>query len=115
MAEALLNDKSNGYEVSTIRTDAGGAAPSFALFGFLSPADYDTLTAWPFETMVFAVGTRKGLYHEAYADEQAARLGHVRVLEAVNAGTLEFGLGVEGPQGTPTLTPEEWNAREITQ
>ena len=110
MAETLLNDEINGYEVSTVRTDAGGGARSFALFGFLSSSDYDDLNAWPFETMVFPVGTRKGVYHEPHANERAAKEGHVRILAAVAAGTLEFGTTVQGPQGIPRITPDEWRA-----
>jgi hypothetical protein len=108
MAETLLNDHVEGYEVSTIRTDAGGAKPSYGLGGFFSSLDHESLTTWPFETMVFKVGSRKGLYHEAYANEEAANDGHVRILNAVKDGSLEFGKGVEGSQGVPTLTPEQW-------
>ena len=110
MAETLLNDKVNGYEISTIRTDSGGAARSYAMGGFFSSADFDDINAWPFETMVFKVGSRTGLYHEPYADEVAATAGHQRVVESVAANTLEFGKGVTAPFGTPSLTPEEWQA-----
>ena len=112
MAERrLLNDKTDdGYEVSTVRTDSGGADRSYVAFGLFSSADYDDLNAWPFETMVFKVGSRVGLYHEPYADEISAREGHSRILESVKSGTLEFGKGVQGPSGTPTITPEEWAA-----
>lgn len=113
MAETLLNDKVNGYEVSTICTDSGGAAPSYGPFGFISSSDYDDLNSWPFETMVFKVGTRKGLYHEPYADENAATVGHARILEAVTAGILEFGTTVQGVQGLPLTTPDEWRARQL--
>jgi hypothetical protein len=111
MSERFLNDKVNGYEISTVRTDAGGAAPSSILFGLLSSADYEDCNAWPFETMVFKVGSRKGLYHEPYDNEQAARQGHTRILGAVTAGTLEFGTTVQGEQGLPLITPEQWRAR----
>jgi hypothetical protein len=94
MAETLLNDHVEGYEVSTIRTDAGGAKPSYGLGGFFSSLDHESLTTWPFETMVFKVGS--------------ANAGHVRILNAVKDGSLEFGKGVEGSQGVPTLTPEQW-------
>lgn len=112
MAESLLNDKVNGYEVSTIRTDAGGAPRSYGMFGFFSSADFEDLTTWPYETMVFKVGSRKGLYHEPYADEAAAREGHDRVLAAVTGGTLEFGTTVQGSGGIPLITPAEWNQRQ---
>jgi hypothetical protein len=108
MSERLLNDKVNGYEVSTVRTDAGGAPRSYAMFGFFSSADYEDINAWPFETMVFKVGTRRGLYHEPYASEESAREGHARVLASVAEGTLEFGTTVTGDQGTPLITPDEW-------
>lgn len=58
--------------------------------------------------MVFKVGTRKGLYHEPYANEDAAVAGHARILAAVTAGTLEFGTTVQGEQGLPLITPDEW-------
>lgn len=109
MSESLLNNKAGGYEVSTIRTDAGGGARSYG--GFASSADYEDLNAWPFETMVLKVGSRKGLYHEAYADEESARAGHARVLVAVENQTLVWGQGVQGQNGTPTLTPEDWSAQ----
>jgi len=115
MSESILNDKVNGYEVSTIRTDSGGAPRSYMLgipgFGF-SSADYGDLNAWPFETMVFKVGSRIGLYHEPYATREEAESGHARILAAVKSETLVFGTGVTGPQGTPLLTPEEWNAKQ---
>lgn len=114
MAERYLNDEVNGYEVSTVRTDAGGAPRSYGMFGFFSSADYDDINAWPFETMVFKVGTRKGLYHEPYASEDAARAGHERIRSAVEAGTLEFGTTVTGEQGLPLITPEQWREQANT-
>lgn len=115
MSERFLNDKVNGYEVSTVRTDAGGAAPSYSILGMFSSADYEDINTWPFETMVFKVGTRKGLYHEPYADEESARMGHARIFEAVRTDILEFGTTVTGPSGTPLITPDEWKAREGVQ
>lgn len=111
MERQLLLDTVNDYEVSTVRTDAGGATPSRPMFGFgFSSADYDTLNAWPFETMVFKDGNRKGLYHQPWATEEAARVGHEYIKKAVADGSLEFGKGVQGPSGTPSMTPEEWEA-----
>lgn len=108
MSETLLNDKTETYEVSTIRTDSGGAPRSTSMFGFFTSADYDDLNAWPFETMVFKRGSRVGLYHEPYASEDAAREGHARILTAVESDSLEWGKGVQGSAGTPTLSAEEW-------
>lgn len=111
MSETLLFNTIGEYEVSTIRTDAGGAAPSYALLGIFCSSDYEDLTTWPFETMVFPSGSRKGLYHEPYSDEESARAGHARIVKAVDEGTLEFGSTVEGPNGTPRITPDEWRAK----
>lgn len=112
MSERLLNDEVNGYEVSTIRTDAGGGAVSYGMFGMFSSADYEDINAWPFETMVFKTGSRRGLYHEPYAGEDEARLGHERIRAAVEAETLEFGTTVVGPSGTPRITPDEWRTQQ---
>lgn len=115
MSERLLNDKVNGYEVSTVRTDAGGAPRSYGMFGLFSSADYEDINTWPFETMVFKVGTRKGEYHEPYNSEADARAGHARILEQVTAGTLEFGTTVQGEQGLPLITPDEWRAKQASE
>lgn len=116
MSERLLNDKINGYEVSTVRTDAGGAAPSYFLgLAFFSSEGVEDLNTWPFETMVFKVGTRKGEYHEPYSSEDDARAGHARILKQVAAGTLEFGTTVQGEQGVPLITPDEWRAKQASE
>lgn len=60
----------------------------------------------------FRVGSRKGVYHEPYADEKSAADGHVRILAAVTDGSLQFGTTVQGEQGLPLITPEEWFARQ---
>lgn len=111
MSEQLLNTKLRGYEVSTIRTDAGGGKKSSIWWSPFTSADYPSLNTWPFETMVFKAGDRKGLYHEPYADEAAALSGHERIVAAVEADSLAWGQGVHGRKGNPSITPEEWNSR----
>lgn len=108
MERQILRDFVGGMEISTTRTDAGGATPYRPVFSIFSSSDYDDLNAWPFETMVFREGSRVGLYHEPYSTEQAARDGHARVVESVSSGTISIGYGVQGSQGTPSLTPEQW-------
>jgi|SRR5579863_4343594 len=99
------------YEVSTIRTLAGGSPDTKDGWSPFSMADFADFTAWPFETMVFLKDNRKGLYHEAHATEEDAKTGHARVVDMVRRG-LEFpGETVSGPDGNPTLTPEQWALR----
>lgn len=115
MSETLFNDLSGEYEVSTIRTDAGGAAPSHFLgLAFFSSEMFKDENPWPFETMVFRAKSRKGLYHEPYATKEEAEAGHTRILSALNSGILELGKGVEGEFGNPSLTAEQWRERLVT-
>lgn len=117
MSEQLLKDTVTGpqgtFEVSTIRTDAGGAEPT-AAFGmpFFSSADFVDVTPWPFETMVFMPGSRKGLYHEPHATLKQAKDGHAYALSQIQAGLLTIGAGVQGPFGNPSITADEWNDRQ---
>lgn len=95
------------WEVSTIRTDAGGAPPRQPLGSPFSTADYTDETPWPFETIVFKGGSR-GYYHRAYNTKAAALEGHREITTAIEAGTLDIGAGVRGVFGVPSLTPEDW-------
>lgn len=104
------------FTVSTIRTVAGGGDnESYSPFGIsffaVKPSDFENYMAWPFETMVFPIDSRRGLYHAPYATEEEARRGHALMVGTIKSGA-EFGGGVtEDSRGTPTLTPEEWKAR----
>lgn len=104
------------WGVSTIRTDAGGAdvvpVNMLALRPF-SSSDYADETPWPFETMVFKGGSF-GHYHRAYKTQKDALAGHDEIVAAIKAGTLDVGMGIRGPFGVPSLTPEEWR-KGITQ
>jgi hypothetical protein len=96
------------YTVSTVRLLAGGAPDEGWPFKL---SDYADCSTWPFETMVFAGTSSIGLYHEAHTTEAEACDGHARILAMIEKG-LEFpGETVEGPNGTPTLKPEQWRLR----
>lgn len=109
------------WNVSTIRTDVGGAdeyRPSaMGVSGMvtspLSSRDYIDDTPWPFETMVFKGGAF-GHYHRAYKSLRDAIAGHNEIVAAIEQGTLEVGAGIRGPFGAPSLTPEDWR-NGITQ
>lgn len=103
--DVVRDPKGDPFLISTIRTVAGGGVD--ASFGPFSVSDYVGETPWPFETMVFREGSRKGLYHAAYATEAEALAGHAQMIDTIKRG-LEFGGGVKGPFGLPSLTPEEW-------
>jgi hypothetical protein len=96
------------FEVSTIRTLAGGA-PSSPPIGFFSESDFDSYLIWPFETMVFRPSSRRGLYHAAYSTKEEALAGHTQITETIRRGS-EFGGGVN-EDGEPSLTAEEWALR----
>jgi hypothetical protein len=72
-------------------------------------ADFESYTTWPFETMVFPKGSRRGLYHAPYATRQEAVAGHQLMVETIKKN-LEFGGGVN-ESGNPLITPEEWRSR----
>ena len=71
-------------------------------------------TTWPFETMVFKEVGATGQYHEPHATEQEAEERHSAICAMIREGTLEIGRGVKGEWGTPSTTPEEWNARKTS-
>lgn len=103
------------FDISTIRTFAGGA-DDYQLSGCpFSDADYADRTPWPFETVVFRRQSSKGLYHQAYATKEEARAGHGWIVATVRAGLELPGVTVEGPFGNPTLTVAEWNARHAQE
>lgn len=108
--ETISSPDGKVYLVSTIRTFAGGGGDNRGIF--VKESDFESLTTWPFETMVFQEVSSRGLYHEAFASEAEAKAGHERIADMVRRG-LEFpGLTVEGPFGNPTLTPEEWRSKQ---
>lgn len=101
------------WQVSTIRTDAGGAPVRKSLGSPFSSADFVDETPWPFETMVFKGGAF-GHHHRAYKSREDALVGHDEIVAAIKVGTLDIGMGIRGPFGAPSLTPEEWR-KGITQ
>jgi hypothetical protein len=114
MATQLARDIVTGplgtFRVSTIQTDAGGGKkfrPSFAPF---SSSDYVSETPWPFETMIFRSDSSTGLYHAPYSTKAEAKRGHAQMVEAIKQG-IEFGGGVEGVFGTPSMTAAQWEER----
>lgn len=98
------------FDVSTIRTHAGGGNDYRPPHSPFSDSDYVDETPWPFEVMVFRQGSSTGLYHAAFATDKEALDGHRLMVETIRIGT-EFGGGVRGPFGVPSITPEEWLAR----
>lgn len=111
MVTSALDGKQ--YEISTIRTDAGGAERSSAFI--FNSSMFEDINAWPFETMVFHAGSREGLYHEAHADERTARERHARIADTVRRGLELPGDTVVPPFGTPRLTPEQWRAKQAAE
>ena len=99
------------FEVSTVQTFAGGAADSRPTLSPFSLSDYADENPWPFETMVFRLGSSRGLYHEPHASEMQARDGHTYAVSLIKAGTLIEGTGVRGDFGVPSITPDEWKDR----
>lgn len=111
--ETVQNPDGESFDVSTIRTLTGGSTNASDPLGSMS--DYENYSAWPFETMVFrSAGNRIGLYHAPYGTEKEAREGHALMVKTVREG-LEFGGGVEGPNGEPSITPDEWARRKIME
>lgn len=110
--DVVTNPSAETLTVSTIRTVAGGAPPSGASWTPFTTADFDDLNIWPFETMIFHVGSRRGLYHEAHETEAEAIERHAAIVGMIEAG-LEFpGVTVtQDAEGTPTLTREQWEQR----
>ena len=108
--DKVRDPKGVEYDVSTIRTFAGGAPARQPLGSPFSTADFEGETPWPFETMVFRSGSRKGLHHSPHASEEAAIGAHARMVEAVRSGA-DFEGGVQGKYGTPALSAEEWRKR----
>jgi hypothetical protein len=115
MSERIKFDQVSGpqgdFEVSTIRTDAGGAMASSCFGAPFSTADYVNETPWPFETMVFHPNSSRGLYHEPHRTKQQAEEGHRYAVSLIKSGTLTLGAGVRGDFGVPAMTPQEWADR----
>lgn len=111
LKDYIIGTDGKSYRVSTIVTLAGGAPIERAALG--SPfmmEDYPDYNAWPYETMVFAGESSIGLYHAPYASEHEARCGHTQIVEAIKLGS-EWGGGVQGPNGTPSISPDQWEQR----
>jgi hypothetical protein len=112
----LLQDTVTGpqgtFQVSTIRTFAGGAPDFQPRTSPFKVSDYASEMPWPYETMVFPEEGSTGLYHAAYPTEELARQGHTQVLDFARRGLLEIGKGVHGVFGTPSLTAEEWRSQQ---
>lgn len=103
------NPNGDPFEVSTVRTLAGGA-PVRREFIF-SSEDYQDLNIWPFETMVFPIHSSKGLYHEPHETLVEAKERHLAIRKMIELG-LEFpGLTVDSEFGNPTMTKEQWQAK----
>lgn len=97
------------FEVSTILAPGHpDYSVPIGMMGFFAPSVEEN--PWACETMIFRTKSRTGLYHEAYADKESAIRGHARMVETIKNGA-EFGGGVDGPFGNPTLTAEQWNSR----
>lgn len=102
------------FTVSTIQTLAGGGGNNRPITAPFQESDYDT--PWPYETLVYGDGSSKGLYHEAYSDERAAKDGHKRIVEMIT-DCLKYGFhhwrgkNVDGTVwGNPSLTGDQWRA-----
>lgn len=106
-----VNPEGHKFRVSTIRTVGGGARENIETLCPFRESDYETYTTWPFETMVFAEASSKGLFHKAYETKEEAIAGHAQAVSDIKAGNEFPGDTVEGPFGTPTLTPEMWKER----
>jgi hypothetical protein len=105
----VSNPQGERFRISTIRTFAGGGGDNHGI-GPFKESDYANETPWPFETVVFKEGSSRGLYHAAYSTKEQAESGHQQMIETIKKG-LEFGGGVKGFWGIPSLTPEEWRLR----
>lgn len=113
MSEQIAYTHVGKFQVSTVRTVAGGAEETPANMLQLRPCsdrDYADETPWPYETMVFKGGAT-GLYHAAYATRAEARRGHAEVVARLKRGEEVVG-GVQGQWGVPSLTAAEWRARQ---
>jgi hypothetical protein len=114
MATQLAKDTVTGplgtFRVSTIQTDAGGGEEYSSPFAPFSSSDYVSETPWPFETMIFRDGSSTGLYHAPYATKAEAVRGHAKMVDTIKQG-IEFGGGVEGVFGTPSMTAVQWEER----
>lgn len=103
------------YEVSTIKTFAGGAPDSKPRGSPFALSDYADENPWPYETMVFRPGSNRGLYHEPHASLKQAKDGHAYAVSLCRAGTLKEGHGVRGDFGVPSITPDEWRDRALAK
>ncbi|MBZ5532587.1 MAG: hypothetical protein LAO20_14235 [Acidobacteriia bacterium] len=112
MSTVLRSEKVTGplgtFRISTVKTLAGGGANDTR--GPFSDADYVDETPWPFEVMVFREVSITGLYHAPLASESEAIEHHALMVETIRKG-LEFGGGVQGQFGTPSVTAQEWRDR----
>lgn len=114
MATQIAKDDVTGplgrFRVSTIRTLAGGGEVNVSAFSPFDDTSYADETPWPFETMIFSGNSSVGLYHAPYETEEESLAGHKLMVETIKKGA-EFGGGVQGPQGIPSMTPTEWRAK----
>jgi len=114
MATQLASDTVTGplgiFQVSTIQTDAGGGDEYRSTLSPFTSSDYVSETPWPFETMIFRYRSRTGLYHAPYSTKAEAMRGHAQMVETIKQG-IEFGGGVKGVFGTPSMTAAQWEER----